>query len=127
MLKRGATLLLLVSMAALASEANPYVFDLTVRIGSGVPVVVHESLSPGTYKSVDVMPDLHFDLVAPADARSPTIVRLMDMSGAEPRVLHTAQRGGSAELVRAASYTLCKDGVHFESPGPSESVLVCRD
>jgi hypothetical protein len=127
MYKRIAVVMALISIAAVASEPLPYTFNLTVRIGTGMPIGVQASLPPGSNRVLDVTPSLHFDLITPPDGRSPTIVRLRDTSGAEPKVLHTAQLGGTAELTRLSLYTVCKEGVYFESPTPSVSTVKCKD
>jgi hypothetical protein len=127
MFKRSAVLMVLVSAVAVSSEPLPYAFNLTVRIGTETLKAIQASLPPGSYKVVDVTSTLKIDLITPYDGHSPTIVRLRDTSGAEPRVLHTAQRAGTAEVTRLSSYTLCKEGVYFESPTPSVSAVKCKD
>jgi hypothetical protein len=121
MLKRSALLLVNASaaIAAIAADVPSYNFDLTVRVGSGEPVHVQAAVLAGTSRVVAVSPALQFDLTAPADGKSLTIVTLLDISGGDPTVLHTAQRGGPASLVRTSAYTVC-DGLvkfqYFESP-----------
>ena len=127
MFKRIAAFMILTSLGAVASEPTPYTFNLTVRVGTGMPIAVQASIPPGGYRVMDVTSTLQFDLIAPRDGRSPTIVRLRDMSGTEPKVLHTAQLGGTAEVTRLSSYTVCKEGVYFESPTPSTSTVRCKD
>jgi len=127
MIRRSIWLLAFISAVAVAADARTYNFDLTVRTVDGHLQHVVEALPAGTYKEVDVSPTLKFDLVTPADGKSPTIVRLIDTSGPEPRVLHTAQRGDSAEVPRLSAYTICKEGVHFQSPTPEVLTTKCRD
>jgi hypothetical protein len=127
MFKRSAILLGLIAVAATAADAPVYKFNLTVRSGDNQTQHVVETLPAGAYRVVDVSPTLKFDLVAPTDGKSPTIVRLVDTSGADPKVLHTAQRGGPAGVLRESAYTVCKEGVYFESPTPEVSTSKCRD
>ena len=127
MIKHSLVLIVFAASAAIGGDALIYNFDLTVRTGAGESQHVVEALSAGTNKVVDVSSTLKVDLTAPADGVSPTIVRLIDTSGAEPKVLHTAQRGGSAEVRRTSTYTVCKEGVYFESPTPDVPTSKCRN
>jgi hypothetical protein len=102
MVRHCAVLLAAFSAAVLAAEPPPYSFDLTIR------------------KVID--------LVAPADGRSPTIVRLMDVSiPEEPKIIHVAQMAGPSTTPRISAYTLCREGAHFESPTPAVLTARCRD
>jgi hypothetical protein len=127
MYRRSLILLALVTVAVSAADAPMYNFDLAVRTGGGQVLHVMEALPAGSSKVVDVSSTLKFDLTTPSDGVSPTIVRLIDTSGAEPRVLHTARRRDSAEVRRSSTYTICREGVYFESPSPEVLVKKCKD
>ncbi len=127
MLRGSVVLLAAVAATAIAADAPIYHFDLTVRVGAAAPLHVRAALPAATYRVTEAGPALEFDLIAPADGRSPTIVRLRDLSGAEPTVLHTAQRGGPPSVSRSSTYTVCKEGVYFESPTPQVSTAQCRE
>jgi hypothetical protein len=124
MLKHS-VLFLVIASAAIAADAPSYNFDLTVLVGSAQPVHVQAAVLAGTSKVLAVNPGLQIDLTAPADGKSPTIVRLLDISGSEPMVLHTAQRGGPASLERTSTYTVCGRDVYFESPTPQVPTAKC--
>lgn len=116
---------LVIASAAIAADVPSYSFDLTVRLGSGQSIHVQAAVTAGTSKVVAVKPGLQFDLTAPADGKSPTIVRLQDISGTEPTALHTAQRHGPASLERTSAYTVCGRDVYFESPTPQVLTAKC--
>ncbi len=126
MLRLGILFLTAAAATAIAADVPLYHFDLTVRVGTAEPIRVLSSLPAGTYKVIDATSTLEFDLIAPADGRSPTIVRLRDRSTAEPTVLHTAQLQGPPDVERKSAYTVCREGVHFESPTPQVLRAKCR-
>jgi hypothetical protein len=108
---RLATCLLLLA-ASWDVHAQPleYRFDLTVEVDAADGIEVSDTVPAGKSRVLGVNSSLHFEISTPETEGLATVVRLVDTSGVEPRVLHEESRDWPAWIKREARYELC-DGL----------------
>ena len=66
--------------------------------------------------------NLRLEMQAAATAIEPTqmIVRLLDISHEQPRVLHTSRSPDPPASARSLMYAICGDRITFRSPAPAQ-------
>jgi len=96
-------------------------FQLSVQIEDAPPVAISAALPLGTTHTLHATPHLRFEVEVPAttDYQAKTVVRLVDDSSGESRVLHSAQTSGPNDIERGLAYAICRGEVTFYSGVPS--------
>jgi hypothetical protein len=100
-------LLLLAASWGVHAQPPEYRFDLTVEVDAADGIDVIDTVPAGKRQVLRVNSSLHFEISAPEADGLATVVRLVDTSGLEPRVLHEESRDWPASIKREARYELC--------------------
>lgn len=120
-----------IAAIAVAGNAAPssaqYKFNLSVQLEDAPLVAIKASLPPGTTHTLQATPHLRFEVEVPktTDVQSTTVVRLIDDSSGQARVLHTAQTSGPDSQERGLAYAVCDGRVTFYS-GPGAGPPTCK-
>jgi len=110
-----------------APSPTQYKFSLSVQIEDAPIVAISAALPLGTTHTLQATPHLRFEVEVPKTTgdQSTTVVRLVDDSTGEPRVLHSAQTSGPNSSERDLAYAVCHGQVTFYS-GVASGPPTCR-
>jgi hypothetical protein len=105
-----------------AADSSPqFRFALSVQEDDQAPVKVDVAIPPGTSRTVHPTSRLEIEVKSPAttDAQSETVVRLIDISTGQKRILTESRTTGDSTHSRDYTFKVCKGtGAAVKSGGP---------
>jgi hypothetical protein len=105
------------------ADEEPYkVSAIVVRDGRFVMKVNLEMPPRQDFTVSSREESLRLELTSVSTSRDPiqTVVKLVDFSGNQPRVMHTSRNPDPASATRSLTYRICGNTVTFISPSPAE-------
>jgi hypothetical protein len=105
------------------ADDDPYKISATVVRDGRLIMKVSLEMPPRQDFTVSSREEsLRLELTSVSTSRDPiqTVVKLVDFSGSQPRVMHTARDPAPPSAPRSITYRICGNVVTFISPAPTE-------
>jgi hypothetical protein len=122
-LTRALSLALLIHAQCALADDEPYKVSATVVRDGRFVMKVNLEMPPRQDFTVSSREErLRLELTSVSTSRDPiqTVVKLVDFSGSQPRVMHTARNTEAPSALRSMTYRICGSVVTFISPSPAE-------
>jgi len=116
-----ATFISLCAVAATSTPDNLYNVNIAVSVNNKLLMKFDIAAPPdGTIVvSSGRAVQLEIETASLQSKRPQTVVRLMDISGDKPRILHTSESTDPSTVPRSIGYTICDGHVSMSNPAPA--------